>query len=104
MAHHFLNLSSAEMGQAAREVHERVKAWVRSCAGVPEDVPVILTERECTDPDCPVRETLVTIWHDDHAETFSFRRPKAALTKMHVMQAWEAHCRRAGSISTACQA
>jgi len=44
-----------------------VKTWVREIFMVPDDVTVMITELQCTEPGCPPMETVIAIMRTGQA-------------------------------------
>lgn len=81
------HLIQLEPDDAARAVQRQVKAWVREALALPEETVVTVTECRCADPACPVLEMVIVVQDEGKGCVFRLARPKAALTKMHVVQA-----------------
>jgi hypothetical protein len=46
---------------------DRVKGWTRSRFKVPEEAPILVSELNCTRPDCVPLETMVAFWLESGA-------------------------------------
>jgi len=68
-----------------------IKRWVRELLGLPETSVITVSEVACLDAACPLVESTVAIWDAKRAtRTFTFTRPKIAVTKLMVHQTLEA--------------
>ncbi len=39
----------------------RIKAWTRAALDLPDDMPLMVTELHCSEPDCPPVETVIAV-------------------------------------------
>ena len=55
-------LSRNDATAAERSAWTRqIKAWVREQLGVDEELTIMVSELECTEPGCPPRETVIAL-------------------------------------------
>jgi hypothetical protein len=65
-----------------------IKKWTAEILRLPDDAIVTVSELDCADPGCPIVETVIAV--HDHAQSsrlWRFARPKAAITKLMLIQA-----------------
>lgn len=81
------HLIQIEPDDAALTRQRQAKLWVREALALPEDTVVTVTETRCPDPSCPVTELVILVHDAQPARVYRVAHPKAALTKLHVVQA-----------------
>jgi len=63
-----------------------IRRWVTERLGLGEGDVVGVLESPCTDPGCPLVETVVAVFSEGETRRYTFTRPKAAVTKAMVWQ------------------
>ena len=64
-----------------------IKKWTRDYLHRDEDVVITVSELACTDPGCPLIETVIAVFDAAGTRRWKLTRPKAAVTKTMVQQA-----------------
>ncbi len=66
-----------------------VKKWTAELLALNGDAVVTVSELDCNDPSCPIIETVIAVHESGRPRRFwSFARPKAAITKLMLAQAF----------------
>jgi hypothetical protein len=63
-----------------------IKRWTREQLGLPEEVPVTVSEFCCADAGCPLLETIIAVHEDGQTRTWRLTRPRVAVTKLMIQQ------------------
>jgi len=63
-----------------------IKRWTRELLGLPADAVVSVHETACADTGCPLVETVVAVFDDSATRTWTFTRPRVAVTKLMLQQ------------------
>lgn len=88
--HHFIPEESndAVRGKAFDPAQrEAIRGWVRKCLSLDEEAVIQVNEIACADPGCPLVETVIAVFEDGRTRSWTFTRPRVAVTRMMVEQA-----------------
>jgi nitrate reductase delta subunit len=84
-----LRLGAYKIDPAHVRATVRVQAWTRERFGLPCDATVMVSELECTRPNCPPLETVVAFWlDDDQRRHFRVFKPMAKVRADDLPPAW----------------
>jgi len=63
-----------------------VKQWTRDFLKLDDEAVISIGELACSDPGCPLVETVIAVFEAGRTRKWKLTRPKAALTKIMVHQ------------------
>jgi hypothetical protein len=63
-----------------------IKKWTRDYLRLDDDAVITVSELACTDPGCPLIETVIAVFDATGSRKWKLTRPKAAVTKIMVQQ------------------
>lgn len=63
-----------------------IKRWTRDYLQLSEDAVIFVNEFACSDPGCPLLETVIVVIESDRTRTWKLTRPRVAVTKTMVQQ------------------
>jgi len=88
--HHFVALpqENQETPTPADPQHTlAIKRWTREYLKLPESAVVTVSEFACTDPGCPLLESLISVFEEGGGtRVWKLTRPKMAVTKTMLQQ------------------
>jgi hypothetical protein len=64
-----------------------IKKWTRAYLRLDDDAVIAVSELACTDPGCPIIETVIAVFDATGSRKWKLTRPKVAVTKIMVQQA-----------------
>lgn len=91
--HHFIpqpsddDTPSVSVGGAVPAHSLAIKNWTRDYLRLDEEAVVTISELSCTDPGCPLIETVIAVFDAAGARRWKLTSPKAAVTQIMVQQA-----------------
>jgi hypothetical protein len=95
--HHFVAIPPVVRDQpkdAASDPHphalpehtQAIKRWTREILNLNDDSIVTVSEFACSDPGCPLLETVIGVFDEKETRTWKLTRPRVAVTKLMVQQ------------------
>lgn len=85
--HRFVPDPTAADSSSAAEQAEAIRRWTRERLGLAEEVAVIVTDRPCADPGCPLVETTIAVFPPgDSPRQWKLTRPRHAVTRLMIQQ------------------
>jgi hypothetical protein len=90
--HHFVGLPAPETSGNDSTVSlnpehtKAVKRWTHEYLRLPDDAVVSVSEFACSDPGCPLLETVIVVFDAGTTRTWKLTRPRAAVTKLMLQQ------------------
>ena len=86
--HHFVALPAIDSISAptSPELIVAIKRWVREYLKLNEDAVVTVSEFACSDPGCPLLETVIAVFSPGESRMWKLTRPRVAVTKLMIQQ------------------
>ncbi len=69
-----------------RNSTKAIKEWTRQYFKLDEEATVLVAELNCAEPNCPDKETVITVFHDNgNTEKHSIKKPLLYVRKWDIM-------------------
>lgn len=78
--------SAAPHPNTLPEHTQAIKQWTRECLKLDDEAVVTVSEFACSDPGCPLLETVIGVFEPKQTRTWKLTRPRAAVTKLMISQ------------------
>ncbi len=76
----------SDPGPEGSEQVTAIKRWTREALGLGEDAVVTVSEFACSDPGCPVLQSVIAVFEEGRTRRWTLTRPRMAVTKLMVRQ------------------
>jgi hypothetical protein len=86
--HTFTALPSPESGPEPEgaAAATAIKRWTREALGLGDDVVVTVNDFACSDPGCPVLQSVIAVFEEGRTRRWTLTRPRMAVTRLMVRQ------------------